>query len=141
MNVDWITKSTLFLLVKDNLLSRIPCQIIYSSGSQTSWDVCVYVILDRGAQFTVQYSKSFQNLGSKMNLSTAFHPQSDYHVERTNQTLEDMLSTCVIHFKGNWDNHLPFIEYLYNNSYHSSIQIYSCDALFKRRCKYSIGWF
>ncbi|WMV59405.1 hypothetical protein MTR67_052790 [Solanum verrucosum] len=97
---------------------------------------------DRGAQFTAQFWKSFQKgLGSKVNLSTAFHPKMDGQAMHTIQTLEDMLRACVIDFKGNWDDHLPLIELAYNNSYHSSIQITPYKALYGRRCGSSIGWF
>ncbi|WMV59308.1 hypothetical protein MTR67_052693 [Solanum verrucosum] len=59
------------------------------------------MISDRGAQFTAQFWKSFhKGLGSKVNLSTAFHPQTDGQVEHTIQTLEDTLRSCVIYFKG-----------------------------------------
>ena len=57
-----------------------------------------------------------------MNLSTSFNPQTDEISERTIYTSEVMLRSCVIGFKGNWDDHLPFIEFYYNNSYHSSIE-------------------
>ncbi|WMV50993.1 hypothetical protein MTR67_044378 [Solanum verrucosum] len=52
-----------------------------------------------------------------------------------------MLRGCVINFKGNWDDHLPLIEFAYNNSYHSSIQTTPYEALYGRRCKSLIGWF
>ena len=47
----------------------------------------------------------------------------DGQAERTIQTLEDMLRACVIDFKGSWDDHLPLIEFAYNNRYHSSIRM------------------
>ena len=56
-----------------------------------------------------------------MDLSTAFHPQTDGQSERTIQVLEDMLRACVIEFGGHWDKFLPLAEFLYNNSYHSMI--------------------
>ncbi|KAH0748617.1 hypothetical protein KY290_027849 [Solanum tuberosum] len=62
-------------------------------------------------------------------------------VERTIQTLEDILRSCVIDFKGNWDDHLPLIEFAYNNSYHFSLQMASYEALYERRCRSPIGWF
>ena len=100
------------------------------------------IISDRGAQFIAQFWKSFQKgLGSKVNLSTAFHPQIDGQAERTIQILEDMLRACVIDLKGNWDDHLPLIEFSYNNSYHSSIQMAPYGALYGRRCRSPIGWF
>ncbi|WMV42652.1 hypothetical protein MTR67_036037 [Solanum verrucosum] len=52
-----------------------------------------------------------------------------------------MLRACVIDFKGSWDDHLPLIEFAYNNSYHSSIQMAPYEALYGRRCRSPIGWF
>ncbi|WMV25481.1 hypothetical protein MTR67_018866 [Solanum verrucosum] len=52
-----------------------------------------------------------------------------------------MLRACVIDFKGNWGDHLPLIEFAYNNSYHSSIQMAPYEALYGRRCRSPIGWF
>ncbi|WMV46709.1 hypothetical protein MTR67_040094 [Solanum verrucosum] len=52
-----------------------------------------------------------------------------------------MLRACVINFKCNWDDHLPLIEFAYNNSYHSSIQMALYEALYGRRCRSPIGWF
>ncbi|WMV23870.1 hypothetical protein MTR67_017255 [Solanum verrucosum] len=104
--------------------------------------VPVSIISYRGAQFTAQFWKSFQKvLGSKVNLSTVFHPQTDGQAECTIQTLEDMLRACVIDFKSNWDDHLPLIEFAYNNSYHSSIQMATYEALYGRRCRSPIRWF
>ena len=45
----------------------------------------------------------------------------DGQAGRTIQTLEDMLKACILELKGSWDDHLPLIEFAYNNSYHSSI--------------------
>ncbi|WMV41379.1 hypothetical protein MTR67_034764 [Solanum verrucosum] len=56
------------------------------------------------------------------------------------QTLEDMLRVCVIDFKGNWDDHLPLIEFAYINSYHSSMGMALFEALYGKRCRSPIGW-
>ena len=80
-------------------------------------------------------------LGTRLDLSTAFHPQTDGQSERTIQVLEDMLRACVIEFGGHWDNFLPLAEFSYNNSYHSSIDITPFEALYGRRCRSPIGWF
>ncbi|KAH0695899.1 hypothetical protein KY289_013381 [Solanum tuberosum] len=66
---------------------------------------------------------------------------TDGQAERTIQTLEDMLRACVINFKGIWDDHLPLIEFAYNNSYHSSIQMAPYKTLYGCRCRSSVGWF
>ncbi|WMV33290.1 hypothetical protein MTR67_026675 [Solanum verrucosum] len=65
----------------------------------------------------------------------------DRKVEKNIKILEDMLRACVIDFKGNWDDHLPLIEFVYNNSYLYSIQMAPYEALYRRRCRYPIGWF
>ena len=59
-----------------------------------------------------------KELGVKLNFSTAFHPQTDRKSERTIQTLEDMLRSCILQFKGHWNGNLPLVEFTYNNSYH-----------------------
>ncbi|WMV59179.1 hypothetical protein MTR67_052564 [Solanum verrucosum] len=82
-----------------------------------------------------------KGLDLKVNLNTAFHPKIDGQAERTIQILEDMLRACVIDFKGNWDDHLPLIEFAYINSYRFSIQMAPYEALYERRCRSPIGWF
>ncbi|KAD2805124.1 hypothetical protein E3N88_38501 [Mikania micrantha] len=75
------------------------------------------IISDRDSRFTSRFWQSLQkSLGSHLNLSTAYHPQTDGQSERTIQTLEDMLRTCVLDFDGNWDSHLPLIEFSYKNN-------------------------
>ena len=76
-----------------------------------------------------------------MDLSTAFHPQTDGPSERTIQVLEDMLRVCGIDFGGHWDKFLPLAEFSYNNSYHSSIDMAPFEAFYGRRCRSPIGSF
>ena len=76
-----------------------------------------------------------------MKLSTAFYPQTDGQAECIIQTLEDMLRASVIDFKNNWDDHLPLIDFAYNNNYHSSNSMAPFEALYGRRCRSLIGWF
>ncbi|KAL3363282.1 hypothetical protein AABB24_012529 [Solanum stoloniferum] len=52
-----------------------------------------------------------------------------------------MLRACVIVFKGNWEDHLPLIEFTYNNSYHSSIAMAPFEALYGRSGRSLMGWF
>ena len=56
-------------------------------------------------------------------MSTVFHPQTDGQSEMTIQVLEDMLRACVLDHKGRWEEHLPLVEFAYNNSYQASIQM------------------
>ncbi|GKA15770.1 hypothetical protein Tco_0695517 [Tanacetum coccineum] len=76
----------------------------------------------------------------QLNLSTAYHPQTDGQSERTIQTLEDMLRACVIDFGNGWDRHLPLVEFSYNNSYHTSIKVAPFEALYGRKCRSPVCW-
>ena len=80
-------------------------------------------------------------LRTQLKLSTAFHPLTEGQAECTIQTLEEMLMARVIDFKGNWDDHLPLIEFSYNNRYHSSIVMAPFKALYGNMCRPPVGWF
>ncbi|GJT51880.1 putative reverse transcriptase domain-containing protein [Tanacetum coccineum] len=69
-------------------------------------------------------------LGTSLDMSTAYHPQTDGQSERTIQTLKDMLRACAVDFGKGWVNHLPLVEFCYNNSYHASIKAAPFEALF-----------
>ncbi|GJU30741.1 putative reverse transcriptase domain-containing protein [Tanacetum coccineum] len=92
------------------------------------------IISDRDNYFTSRLSLR-KALGTQLDLSTAYHPKTDGQSERTIQTLEDMLRACAIDFGGNWDTHLPLVEFSYNNRYHSSMKCAPFKALYGRRLK------
>nr|GEY88180.1 putative reverse transcriptase domain-containing protein [Tanacetum cinerariifolium] len=73
-------------------------------------------------------------------MSTAYHPETDGQSERTIQTLEDMLRACAIDFGKGWVNHLPLVEFSYNNSYHATIKAAPFEALYRRKCRSSVCW-
>ena len=54
--------------------------------------------------------------------------------------LEDMLTSCVIDYEGSWDRHIPLVEFVYNNSFHSSIGMAPYDALYERKCRTLLCW-
>jgi len=100
------------------------------------------IVSDRDTRFTSRFWKSLQEvLGSKLRLSSAYHPQTDGQLERTIQSLEGLLRVCVLEQGGAWDGHLPLIEFTYNNSYHSSIGMAPFEALYGRRCRTPLCWF
>nr|GEU72786.1 reverse transcriptase domain-containing protein [Tanacetum cinerariifolium] len=99
------------------------------------------VISDRDSLFTSMFWVSLQKaLGTQLDLSTAYHPETDGQSKRTIQTLEDMLRACVIDFGSSWDKHLPLVEFSYNNSYHASIKAAPFEALYGRKCRSTICW-
>ena len=80
------------------------------------------IVSDRDPRFTAHFWESFQQaMGTRLMMSTTFHPQTNRQLERTIQTLEDMLRVCVLDLKGSWEEHLPLVEFAYNNSYQASI--------------------
>ncbi|GKE28342.1 putative reverse transcriptase domain-containing protein [Tanacetum coccineum] len=79
-------------------------------------------------------------LGTNLDMSTAYHPQTDGQSERTIQMLEDMLRSCVIDFGSSWDRHLPLVEFSYNSSYHASIKAAPYEALYGRKCRSPVCW-
>nr|GEW49186.1 putative reverse transcriptase domain-containing protein [Tanacetum cinerariifolium] len=78
--------------------------------------------------------------GTRLDMSTAYHPGTDRQSERTIQTLEDMLRACMIDFRNGWDRHLPLIEFSYNNSYHTSIKAAPFEALYGCKCRSPVCW-
>ena len=93
------------------------------------------IVLDRDPRFAAHFWKSFQKtMGIQLMISTTFHMQTDGQSERTIQVLEDMLRACVLDLKGSWEEHLPLVEFSYNNSYQASIQMAPYEALYVRPC-------
>ncbi|GJW26990.1 putative reverse transcriptase domain-containing protein [Tanacetum coccineum] len=103
--------------------------------------VPVSIISDRDPRFASRFWRSLQkSLGTNLDMSTAYHPETDGQSERTIQTLEDMLRACVIDFGSGWDKHLPLAEFSYNNSYHASIKAAPFEALYGRKCRSPVCW-
>ncbi|GJR62229.1 putative reverse transcriptase domain-containing protein [Tanacetum coccineum] len=91
------------------------------------------IISDCDSRFTSRFWQSLHKaLGTRLDMSTAYHPHTDRQNETTNQTLKDMLRACVIDFGNGWDKHLPLVEFSYNNSYHTSIKAAPFEALYGR---------
>ncbi|GJU80417.1 putative reverse transcriptase domain-containing protein [Tanacetum coccineum] len=82
-------------------------------------------------------------LGTNLDMSTAYRPQTDGQSKRTIvtiQMLEDMLRAYVIDFGSSWDRHLPLVEFSYNNSYHASIKAAPYEALYGRKFRSLVCW-
>ena len=78
----------------------------------------VSIVSNMDSRFTAHFWKCFQKaMGTLLTMSTAFHPQTDGQLKMTIQVLEDMLQACVLDLKGSWEEHLPLVEFSYNNNY------------------------
>ncbi|GJY58776.1 reverse transcriptase domain-containing protein [Tanacetum coccineum] len=138
--VDRLTKSAHFIAIREDFSTEKLAKV-YLDRIVARHGVPVSIISDRDARFTSRLWQTFQKaLGTRLDMSTAYHPQTDGQSERTIQTLEDMLRACVIDFGGSWDTHLPLAEFSYNNSFHSSIRCAPFEALYGRKCRSPVLW-
>ncbi|GJY54147.1 putative reverse transcriptase domain-containing protein [Tanacetum coccineum] len=138
--VDRLTKSAYFLpMHEDYKMERLAR--LYLNEIVARHGVPISIISDCDSRFTSRFWQSMQEaLGTRLDMSTAYHPQTDGQSEHTIQTLEDMLRAYVLDFGGSWDVHLPLVEFSYNNSYHSSVRCAPFEALYGRKCHSPIMW-
>ncbi|KAA3470454.1 DNA/RNA polymerases superfamily protein [Gossypium australe] len=98
-------------------------------------------ISDRDPRFTSRFwSKLREALGTKLNFSATFHPETNGQSKRVIQILEDMLQCYIFEFEGSWEKYLPLAEFTYNNSYQPSIKMALFKALYGRKCKTPLYW-
>nr|GEU43866.1 hypothetical protein [Tanacetum cinerariifolium] len=107
---------------------------MYLKEVVTRHDIPVSIICKRDPRFVSNLWRSLQKaLGTSLDMSTIYHPQTDRQRERTLQTLKDMLRSYVIDFGKGWVNHLSLVKFSYNNSYHASIKAAPFEALYGQR--------
>ena len=117
MIVDRLTKSAHFLAVRMTFSLKRFCRL-YIREIVRLHGVPVSIVSDRDPRFTARFWRSFQKaMGTRLIMSTAFHSQTDGQSERTIQVLEDILRACLLDHKGSLEEHLPLVEFAYNNSY------------------------
>nr|GFB55194.1 putative reverse transcriptase domain-containing protein [Tanacetum cinerariifolium] len=112
--VDRLTKSAIFTRIREtdpmDKLARI-----YLKEVVTRHGIPVSIISDRDPRFASNFWRSLQNA-------------------------LDMLRACAIDFGKGWVNHLPLVEFLYNNGYHASIKAAPFEALYGRKCRSPVYW-
>ncbi|GJW08538.1 putative reverse transcriptase domain-containing protein [Tanacetum coccineum] len=138
--VDRLTKSAHFLPIREDYKTEKLARM-YINEIVARHGVPVLIISDRDGRFASHLWQALQEaLGTRLDMSTTYHPETDGQSERTIQTLEDMLRACVMDFGGSWDTHLPLVEFSYNNSYHTSIKCAPFEALYGRKCRSPVIW-
>jgi transposase InsO family protein len=106
--VDHLTKVAHFIPVKTTYVGAKLVEL-YMSRIMCLHGVPKKIMSDRGSQFTSKFwEKLHESMDTKLNFSSAYHPQTDGQAERTNQS---------------WDKSLPYAEFSYNNSYQASIKM------------------
>ncbi|GJW85770.1 putative reverse transcriptase domain-containing protein [Tanacetum coccineum] len=138
--MDRLTKSAHFLPMREDYKMDILARL-YLNEIVARHGVSISIISDNDSRFTSRFWQPMQEaLGTRLDMSTAYHPQTDGQSERTIQTLEDTLRACVLDFGGSWDVHLLLVEFSYNNSYHASVTCVLFEALYGRKCRSPIMW-
>jgi transposase InsO family protein len=138
--VDTLTKSAHFIPVR-TMYQAPDIARVFISEIVRLHGVPKNIISDRGSLFTGQFWMSFQEaLGSQLNFSTAYHPEMDEQIERTNQTLEDMLCMYMMDQQKRWEEILPLVEFAYNNSYQRTIKMAPFEFLYGRPSRMSLSW-
>nr|GEV23370.1 hypothetical protein [Tanacetum cinerariifolium] len=131
--VNRLTKLAHFLPTKktdsmEKLTQLYLKEIMYRQG------VPISIVSDRDSHFTSRFRRSLQKaLGTNLDMSTAYHTQTDGQSKRTIQMLEDMLRAGVIDFKSSWDCHFPLVKFSYKNSYHASIKVVPYEVLYEQK--------
>ncbi|MCO5581284.1 hypothetical protein L7F22_035163 [Adiantum nelumboides] len=119
--IDRFSKQAHFLPIKktikaDHMAKTFLAQIFKRHGMPKS------IVSDRDPRMTSLFWQSlFENLGTKLDFSSAYHPQTDGQSEIANATVIDLLKSYVSDRQSEWEKYLPLVEFVYNNTIHSSI--------------------
>ena len=104
-------------------------------------EIPLSIVSDCDPRFTSRFWKELQSaLGTQLNFSIAFHPQTDGQFEKVIQVLENMLWGCVLDFPKSWDRYIPLMEFAYNKGYQLSIGMAPYEALYGKKCRTPICW-
>ena len=138
--VDRLTKSAHFLAINKSDNAAVLAKL-YMEQIVRLHGVPVSIVSDRDSKFYSAFWRAMQkSMGTKVHMSTAYHPQTDGQSERTIRTLEDLLRACVLDWGEKWDQYLHLAEFSYNNSYHASIGMSPYEALYGRPCRTPLCW-
>jgi hypothetical protein len=121
VTVDCLTKVARFIPVQTTYTVAKLAEL-YMSRIVCLHSVPKKIVSGRGTQLTSHFwEKLHESMDTKLNFSSAYHPQTNGQTERTNQILEDMLRACALKHGGSWDKSLSYAEFSYNNSYQASL--------------------
>ncbi|WVZ91093.1 LOW QUALITY PROTEIN: hypothetical protein U9M48_037307 [Paspalum notatum var. saurae] len=138
--VDRLTKTAHFLPVRTNYNGARLAKI-YIENIVKLHGIPSKIVSDRGTQFTFRFWKSLQEaMGTNLDFSSAYHPQTDGQTERVNQIMEDMLRACVLTYDKDWESSLPYAEFSYNNGHLGSLGMAPFEALYGRKCRTPLMW-
>jgi hypothetical protein len=138
--VDKLTKASHFVPVKSthketNIVEIYMREIAKLHGMPKA------IVSDRDPKFTSNFWKGlFKGIGTSLNFSTTYHPETDGQTERVNQVIEDMLRMYVMDKPSKWEDYLHLVEFAYNNGYQAYLKMSPFEALYGRRCNTPVSW-
>jgi hypothetical protein len=138
--VDHLSKVAHFILVKTTYKGSKLAEL-YIARIVCLHGVPKKMVSDQGTQFTSKFwEKLHESMDTKLNFSSAYHPQTDGQTKRVNQVLEDMLRACALKDNQSWDKCLLYAEFSYNNSYQESTKMTPFEFLYGRKCMTPLFW-
>ena len=118
--VDKLTKMVHYVATTTNVTAPQLSQIFMREVCRLH-GVPESILSDRDPRFTAHFWRAlWAQLGTKLTMSTAYHPQTDGQTERANRTLEEMLRSFVNFHQTDWDQHLSPLEMAINNAKQAS---------------------
>jgi hypothetical protein len=138
--VDKLTKAAHFIPIKTTHKAANIADI-YMKEVARLHGVPKAIVSDRDPKFASNFWKGlFKGFGTNLNMSTAYHPQTDGQTERVNQVIEDMLRMYVMDQPSKWEDYLHLVEFAYNNGHHASLKMSPFEALYGIKCNTPISW-
>jgi hypothetical protein len=119
--VDRLSKRIILVPAEEKGLTAAKYADLFMQNVFRQWGAPRSLVSDRDPRFTANLWRSLaERMGIKLNMSSAFHPQTDGQTERANRTVQDMLRAYVSPTATDWDEHLAAVEFAYNNSVQAS---------------------
>jgi hypothetical protein len=138
--MDRLTKSAHFTPVGTKYKVRKYAEL-YMSHVVRYHDIPRTIISDRGSIFVACFWEQLHEcLGTHLIQSSTYHSQIDGQTKQVNQIIEGMLRAYVLNDGPKWDQHLPLVEFSYNNSYQESIKMSPFEALYGRSYRTPLSW-
>ncbi|MCO5609163.1 hypothetical protein L7F22_063386 [Adiantum nelumboides] len=132
--VDKLTKVAHLIRVKQTATAADIAQVFLKEIVRLH-GIPARIISDRDAKFTSKFWQAmFQSLGTQLNLSTAYHLETDRQTKRVNQVIEDMLRAYCNQQPQKWIKFLHLVEFAYNSSHHRSLGMSPFKALYGQEC-------
>jgi len=134
--VDRLTKVAHFIPVRTKYSGDKLAQL-YVDNIVKLHSVPSRIVSDRGTPFSSKFWKSLHEaMGTKLDFSSAYHPQTDGQTKRINQIIENMLRARVLTYAKDWEKSLTYTEF----SYQASLGMSPFEALYGRKCRTPLMW-